>query len=68
MPPGLHILEAADMFARTERHLLVMGFNAALTCAVDAPRQPKRWVAVRKAQRWFAWRGGRGGLAPVVVQ
>ena len=42
IPPGLRVADASEAFGGCKKRLVVLGFNAALTCAIDAPRQPKR--------------------------
>ena len=34
--------EAVSAYGQSKRRLLVLGYNATLTTAVEAPRQPKR--------------------------
>ena len=38
----LDVEEVVQQYTRSRRRLLVLGYNATLTTAVEAPRQPKR--------------------------
>lgn len=41
-PPDLNAAEVVRAYACSRRQLIVLGYNATLTTAVEAPRQPKR--------------------------
>jgi trehalose 6-phosphate synthase/phosphatase len=41
-PPELNPIEVVRAYASSKRRLIVLGYNATLTQAVEAPRQPKR--------------------------
>lgn len=41
-PPELDIAEVVRAYKSSKRRLIVLGYNATLTTAVEAPRQPKR--------------------------
>lgn len=42
IPPALDLDSAVGCYSRSRRRLLVLGYNATLTTAVEAPRQPKK--------------------------
>lgn len=42
IPPPLELDQAVAAFKASQRRLLVLGYNATLTTAVEAPRQPKK--------------------------
>jgi trehalose 6-phosphate synthase/phosphatase len=42
IPPSLHLNDVIDSYKASRRKLLVLGYNATLTTAVEAPRAPKK--------------------------
>jgi trehalose 6-phosphate synthase/phosphatase len=42
IPPALDLEAVVGCYKRSRRRLLVLGYNATLTTAVEAPRQPKK--------------------------
>jgi trehalose 6-phosphate synthase/phosphatase len=42
IPPHLDVCEAVAAYSTSQKRLLVLGYNATLTTAVEAPRQPKK--------------------------
>lgn len=49
-PPPLDVSAVVSGYLSSRRRLLVLGYNATLTTAVEAPRQPKRHFDQIKAQ------------------